>query len=225
MKLLNKVLHVLAVAASVAVIVFLFFSFADVTVGGTDMSIPGSTMLFRSTYNGLKMFTSSKVVFIMLLNLIAVVYSCISFKEKYKNTRLVAAGFSLAGAIYTLVFIFRDPRTLLDLRAVSSATSIAYGIGAYLMFAALCLAAVASIAYLFLDDYIIAKETGAKTIIQKVVGFLKDYKSEIKKIVWPNLKSVVSNTIIVLIICLIVGLFVWLVDKGLGELLSLIWSV
>lgn len=225
MKLLNKVLHILAVAGSVAAIVFLFFSFADVTVAGKESSIAGSLMLFRSSLaDGTKMFVSSKLVFVMLLNLIALIYSGLSFSGKFKSTRFVAAGFALANAIYTLVYVLKTPAAFLDLRAVKGMTAVAYGSGLYLMFAGICVAAVAGIAYLFLDDYIIAKETGSATIIKKVVTFLKDYKSEAKKIVWPDVKSVVKNTIIVLIICGIVGIFIWAVDFGLSKLLGLLWG-
>ncbi|MBQ8267761.1 MAG: preprotein translocase subunit SecE [Clostridia bacterium] len=57
---------------------------------------------------------------------------------------------------------------------------------------------------------------------QRVIGFLKDYKSEIKKIVWPGIKDVAKNTAIVLIMCLIVGAFIWLLDLGIGKLIELI---
>ncbi|MBR5473663.1 MAG: preprotein translocase subunit SecE [Clostridia bacterium] len=64
---------------------------------------------------------------------------------------------------------------------------------------------------------------GAKrTIMQRVIGFIKDYKSEVKKIVWPGIKDVAKNTAIVLVMCLIVGAFIWLLDLGLGKLIELI---
>ncbi|MBR3968501.1 MAG: preprotein translocase subunit SecE [Clostridia bacterium] len=64
---------------------------------------------------------------------------------------------------------------------------------------------------------------GAKrTIMQRVIGFFKDYKSESKKIVWPGLRDVVKNTVIVLVMCLLVGAFIWILDKGLAELIGLI---
>ncbi|MBE6809508.1 MAG: preprotein translocase subunit SecE [Ruminococcaceae bacterium] len=61
-----------------------------------------------------------------------------------------------------------------------------------------------------------------RTIAKRVIGFLKDYKSEIKKIVWPGLNDVVKNTLIVLVMCLIIGAFIWLLDLGLGKLIELI---
>ena len=222
MKLLNKAFHILAVAGSVAAIVFLFFSFADVTnAAGTQSSIAGSLMLFRSELSdGTKMFTSSKLVFVMLLNIIALICSGLSFGKKFKSYRYIAAGFALANAIYTLVYICKVPAGFLDLRALGNA-SVEFGIGVYLMFAGIVVSAIAGIAYLFLDDYITAKETGSATIMKKVITFLKDYKSEAHKIVWPDVKTVVKNTVIVLIICAVIGIFNWAVDFGLSSLFEL----
>ena len=79
-------------------------------------------------------------------------------------------------------------------------------------------------AYLLIDDYIEVKESnGAKqTIIKRIIRFFRDYKSEIKKIVWPGWKDVAKNTVIVLIMCLIIGALIWIIDFGLGKLLELI---
>ena len=37
-------------------------------------------------------------------------------------------------------------------------------------------------------------------------------------------KEVAKNTAIVLVICIIIGIFIWAIDFGLAELLKLIWS-
>ncbi|MBQ0083905.1 MAG: preprotein translocase subunit SecE [Clostridiales bacterium] len=87
----------------------------------------------------------------------------------------------------------------------------------------LLLALIFSIAHLLINDYI--ECAGKKpTIPTKVVRFLKDYKSESKKIVWPSLKDVVKNTIIVLIMCAILGVVIWALDYGLSALLNLLWK-
>jgi preprotein translocase subunit SecE len=77
---------------------------------------------------------------------------------------------------------------------------------------------------LLIDDYIeVAESKGAKlTIPKRIVRFFRDYKSEVKKIVWPGYKDVIKNTVIVLIMCLIIGLLIWAVDFGLGQLVQLI---
>ena len=77
---------------------------------------------------------------------------------------------------------------------------------------------------LFINDYI--ECAGKKpTILQRVVKFVRDYKSEAKKIVWPGFKDVLKNTVIVLIMCVVVGAFIWVLDFGLAKLLDIIWAL
>ena len=78
---------------------------------------------------------------------------------------------------------------------------------------------------MFVSDYVevLASKGEKKVLVKRVVQFFKDYKSETKKIVWPGLREVVKNTIIVLIMCAIIGALIWLVDWGLGSLLKLVW--
>ena len=47
-------------------------------------------------------------------------------------------------------------------------------------------------------------------------------RSEVYPGVWPGIKDVLKNTLIVLVMCLLVGALIWLVDFGLGQLLGLI---
>lgn len=49
-----------------------------------------------------------------------------------------------------------------------------------------------------------------------IAKFFKDLKGETKKIVWPNAKTVLKNTGIVLAVVLIVGIGIWLIDWGLS---------
>ena len=87
--------------------------------------------------------------------------------------------------------------------------------------------AILAVAYLLLDDYleVLASKGEKLTIPKRIVRFFRDYKSEVKKIVWPGIKDVMKNTVIVLVMCLLVGALIWIVDFGLGELLSLILGV
>lgn len=50
-----------------------------------------------------------------------------------------------------------------------------------------------------------------------IAKFFKDLKGETKKIVWPNAKTVLKNTGIVLAVVLIIGAGIWLIDWGLSE--------
>ena len=46
----------------------------------------------------------------------------------------------------------------------------------------------------------------------KIRKYLRDSKSELKKVVYPSFKQVRNNTLIVLLCVLIVGIFVWIFD-------------
>ncbi len=80
---------------------------------------------------------------------------------------------------------------------------------------------------MFVADYAEVLEShGAKLpILKRMKNFFKDYKSEITKIVWPSRKTVVKNVIVVLIMCLLVGAFIWVLDWALAQLLSLILGI
>lgn len=45
-----------------------------------------------------------------------------------------------------------------------------------------------------------------------IKGFIKDFRGETKKIVWPGAKEVIKSTGIVLLAVLIIGAGIWLVD-------------
>lgn len=62
-------------------------------------------------------------------------------------------------------------------------------------------------------------------IFEKIKNLFIDFKNEIKRIVWPTPKMAWKNTGIVFATILIVGVFVFLLDISLTELLSLIMSV
>ncbi|TYQ17649.1 UNVERIFIED_CONTAM: preprotein translocase subunit SecE [Acetivibrio alkalicellulosi] len=53
--------------------------------------------------------------------------------------------------------------------------------------------------------------------------FFKDIRSELKKVIWPTKNQLINNTITVLILCLLVGSFIWILDLGLNELRKLIY--
>lgn len=59
---------------------------------------------------------------------------------------------------------------------------------------------------------------------KKLSVILKEFKSDLKKITWPSGKSVVKNSIMVIIAMIITATVISLVDLGLIELLKLIIS-
>lgn len=55
------------------------------------------------------------------------------------------------------------------------------------------------------------------------VKYLKDAKSEFKKVVWPTPKETTRNTVVVAVICLLAGLFVFGLDSLFGLLNNLLF--
>lgn len=51
---------------------------------------------------------------------------------------------------------------------------------------------------------------------EKVVRFFKEVKGEMKKVMWPTWKQTVNNTMIVIAVILIVGVFLAIIDAIFG---------
>jgi preprotein translocase subunit SecE len=62
----------------------------------------------------------------------------------------------------------------------------------------------------------------AKIIIQKVTQFLKEAKTELKKVTWPTPKQTMASTAVVIILVFIVSLILGVIDFGLAKLVKLI---
>ena len=123
-----------------------------------------------------------------------------------------------------LVIALSKPINYVDIRPMQNVTELAYTPFVLITAIALIIFVIASVAYFLLDDYleVLASKGEKHTIFQKIIHFFRDYKSEVKKIVWPGFKEVMKNTLIVLIMCLLAGILIWLIDFGLGQLLELI---
>ncbi|MDO5707132.1 MAG: preprotein translocase subunit SecE [Andreesenia angusta] len=59
-----------------------------------------------------------------------------------------------------------------------------------------------------------------RTKQQQNSNFLKSVKAEFKKITWPTKEELINHTIVVLVFCIFISLFVWLIDLGLHQLLA-----
>ena len=60
------------------------------------------------------------------------------------------------------------------------------------------------------------KENFFKRMGKKIAKFFKDVKGECKKIVWPDKKTVLKSTWVVIVIVVLFCLVLWLVDSGLS---------
>ena len=83
------------------------------------------------------------------------------------------------------------------------------------------------------DDKKLAKDTGKKAVskkdsskkkanpIKSMGKFVREYKSELKKISWPTAKDTTRNAIITLAAIAVVGVFIWILDFGLSQIRDL----
>jgi len=232
MKTVNKILRILVIVFG-AVSFFLFFTdFANFVLGDSgSKSLVAAQLAFGSkvTIAGTEydMAKSADILFCFLVTAFAFVLSALSFKSK--KIRYAVPALGIISSVYMLVIKLHNPWKFIDTRPIdiNSITELTHTPFAWALVIALFVFTILAVAHLLLDDYIeVLESNGEKlTIFKRVVRFFRDYKSEVKKIVWPGIKDVVKNTIIVLIVCLLVGALIWAVDFGLGKLLGLLWKL
>ncbi len=223
MKALNKIFQILSVVFGVGTLVLFFVPFANIVTNGATVSPVAMQLAFGTNLEvGEKVYNlavSSHIQFTLWLAVIAVLMSVFAFKSK--GLRYGSSAVALITAVYLWVIALK--KGFVDVRPLENVTSITHTSFVLILAIAALVFAACAIAYLFIDDYIEAKASkDKKTIMQKVVLFFRDNKSEVKKIVWPSLRDVVKNTITVIVMCLIIGALIWAIDFGLGQLLELI---
>ena len=55
-----------------------------------------------------------------------------------------------------------------------------------------------------------------------LLGFMSSARTEVRKIVWPSRAETVQTTLIVFVMVIIVGIFLWLLDMLLGWLVRFV---
>ena len=217
MKAVNKICQILAIVLAVAALALFFVApFATIVTSSETYNIVGGELAF-----GGDVWKSAHIWFCFFLTLFSVLFAALTFK--FKGMRYAAPAIAAVDAVYMLVIALTSAGRFVDSRPLENVWSVAYTwvpiTISIVMFAAFAIGA----AHLFLDDLIIVRDSkGKRTILRRFIQFLRDYKSEIKKIVWPGVHDVVKNSLVVLILCVILGAFIWLVDWGLGSLMDLI---
>ncbi len=58
--------------------------------------------------------------------------------------------------------------------------------------------------------------------VRRISKWLRDLRSESKKVVWPTGKQVLNNTLVVIVCIVVIGLFVALLDTAFGFIRGLI---
>ena len=56
---------------------------------------------------------------------------------------------------------------------------------------------------------------------EKIIGFFTDVVKEMNTVTWPKKDDLRDSTVIVLVVCLIVAAFVYVVDLGVSEILHM----
>ena len=56
-------------------------------------------------------------------------------------------------------------------------------------------------------------------------AWFREMKSELKKVTWPNQKTVVKNTGTVLLCSLLIGACIWIFDGVMGAALDMVLSL
>lgn len=227
LKAFNKISQIAAIVFGVGSLVLFFFPFVNILANGVTVSPVGAQLAWGASVavgeTTVNMAMSAHILFVFCLTVIAILTSIFAFKSK--GLRYSSSAFALISAVYMWVIALNKDSRFVDVRPLSNVTNIGHtGFVLYLAIALLVFA-IFAIAYLFIDDYIEVKASkDKKTIYQKVIHFLRDNKSEIKKIVWPGMRDVWKNTLTVLVMCLVIGVLIWGIDLGLGKLLDLILS-
>lgn len=67
-----------------------------------------------------------------------------------------------------------------------------------------------------------AGKTKKPNVFSRIIKYLRECKGEIKKITWPTPKTVFKNMGIVIAVIVIIGLFIFGLDRGLYALLGLV---
>ena len=227
MKALNKICQILAIVLGLASVVLFFMDFVTIVTNGDAESLVGAQLAFGSKFKtsaGVEydLARSSHILFCFFMTVISAVLSGFAFKSK--KVRYATPVFGAISGIYMLVIALSKDTSYVDRRPIENITDVTLTPFVLILAIVLLVFTIVSAAYLLIDDYIEVKESNGEklTIPKRVVRFFRDYKSEVKKIVWPGFKEVVKNTAIVLIMCLLLGVLIWLIDFGLGQLLNLI---
>ncbi len=57
---------------------------------------------------------------------------------------------------------------------------------------------------------------------EKIIAFFTDIMKEMAKVTWPKKNELRESTVVIIIVCLIISAFIYLVDTGVSQILKLI---
>jgi preprotein translocase subunit SecE len=225
MKFVGNILRVLAAVLAIAVLAAFFFPFVDVALSSAKENMNGFECTFGSDLSatlgdGMTTYKSGYYLGSLVLTILTAAATVVAFFSKKKGWYGTAIVTGIINCILLVSFISKGATAYVDMGHVTGAT-VTYALGLTLAVVAAIASTVMCVAGVLVTDAAECKESGKLTIIQKVLKFLREYKSELKKVVWPGPRSVVKNTLVVLGVCGVALLIIWLVDMGLFKLFEL----
>ncbi len=57
---------------------------------------------------------------------------------------------------------------------------------------------------------------------QGLIGFAREARMEVRKVVWPTRQETVQTTFMVIVAVIIIGIFLWLIDMLLAQAIQLV---
>ena len=57
---------------------------------------------------------------------------------------------------------------------------------------------------------------------QNLIGFAREARMEVRKVVWPTRQETVQTTFMVIVAVIIIGIFLWLIDMLLAEAIQML---
>lgn len=232
MKIARDIFRVLAVLLAFGTLVLFFFNFAEIafTDNTGSLSITGAEAAFGADVTSrltdvtgaadpLVTFKSGWYLLALISTAFTALFMALGFKFKGATVTAVISG--LFSGVILLVLVLTGGTAYIDLGRIVNyldVSGVSLTMMAYLACAGAFASVVAAVAGILINDRILvlASKGTRVSIFGKIVRFLKDYKGELKKVVWPNFRTVAKNTVVVLVMCAIVGAFIWLVDWGLS---------
>jgi preprotein translocase subunit SecE len=65
-------------------------------------------------------------------------------------------------------------------------------------------------------------EFNVRSKFESLKQFLREVKTELKKVTWPSRKDTLSGTVIVLVTVFVIAFFLGVVDSGLSNLIKMV---
>jgi len=60
------------------------------------------------------------------------------------------------------------------------------------------------------------------TLGQNLIGFARESRMEVRKVVWPTRQETVQTTFMVIMAVIVIGIFLWLIDMLLAQVIQLV---